>query len=749
MRKGVLLLSAWMWVACDGGKGGEADDTDRSWVDDTDPPAGDTDGPVDTDLPADDTDGPVDTDPPADDTDPVDTDPPADDTDPVDTDLPADDTDPVVDTDLPADDTDVLVDTDPPPPLDTGTVLAHGCAPGRIDFGFGCMRVGPQGCRPEYIDAEGLCRPTMAHCPDGQFPDLDDGCVTAGIRDCDPVFLQDGWCRPTADVCGPGELPVPQEGCVSVDGPGCGAAPWGNIAPTPGTLWVDPAAAPGGDGSQATPFTRLADALAVAPAGGRVALAEGRYTDPVVAADSLEIVGRCASRVVLSGISATPDGDSIVVHNGPGTLTLRDLQLTGAGHGLSAYGGEVVMERVLVHRTTARGLMATGVSSVLLDHVYVRSTQAQPNLDLGTGMRMQGGGTLTVRHSAFVDNIGISLAIYDPDTTLVMDDSLIEGTRPALDDNWGGYGIYTVQGGDLVLTDSAIKGGNTAGLYMLDDDSQLDFDHSHCEGVDLAGVGLTIGVCLHLQADVQGAPTALVHDSTLIDFQTVGVGLFGVGAHADVDRTYFHGILNTQQLGFPTFSYGYNGVNAQDGSSAVVRDSMFDDIVLAALATDMFGQIDAERIVSRSGAIAAIRGTINLTDAYIDSPRTVGLYAALDQHNLCANCVATLNASQVIVSDAVVWPYANQVNGTFVRNVGDGVLSDRGVIHLDRALVEGAGRVGMLFEGGQATVDDALIRENRYGVVLQSGGNPALGPRVVVRDSTQSDLVQNGNMSLP
>jgi hypothetical protein len=81
----------------------------------------------------------------------------------------------------------------------------------------------------------------------------------------------------------------------------CGPVP----APAPGgTFWVDAAAAPGGNGSVASPFTTLQACVDVASRASEYSqcrLQAGQYREAVTALDGVEIVGAGVGRTVLDG----------------------------------------------------------------------------------------------------------------------------------------------------------------------------------------------------------------------------------------------------------------------------------------------------------------------------------------------------------------------------------------------------------------------------------------------------------------
>ncbi len=133
----------------------------------------------------------------------------------------------------------------------------------------------------------------------------------------------------------------------------CGVGPFGSAT---GDVYVNPAAASGGDGSSAAPFTTVDEALASDAAS--IVLAAGVYEGPL-SLDTLAgraLTGRCAEQVrlitgdedlpvvtitrgpvALSGLTLAPDGGTGAQVSGNATATFTDVTITGArGVGLAA-----------------------------------------------------------------------------------------------------------------------------------------------------------------------------------------------------------------------------------------------------------------------------------------------------------------------------------------------------------------------------------------------------------------------------
>ena len=94
----------------------------------------------------------------------------------------------------------------------------------------------------------------------------------------------------------------------------CGTGAWGNLEVDESTVYVDIAAAEGGDGSEAAPFTSIQAGLDAAgdADGSMVAVAAGTYPETLELGrghDGVRLAGRCCELVVIDasvGDDSTP-----------------------------------------------------------------------------------------------------------------------------------------------------------------------------------------------------------------------------------------------------------------------------------------------------------------------------------------------------------------------------------------------------------------------------------------------------------
>ncbi|WP_437738532.1 right-handed parallel beta-helix repeat-containing protein [Sorangium sp. So ce1335] len=474
-------------------------------------------------------------------------------------------------------------------PLEGEVVVPVRCARGHVlGPGGACMPVGIQGCAELFVEDDGLCRPSMEKCPAGTIPKFDEGCVSVGIPRCAKELEgDDGLCRPTMAKCPTGTFATPEAGCVPVDGPeGCGPGRWGSVPRGPGTLHVDPSyAGADGDGSEARPVTTLAAALELAAEGGTIALAEGTYDEPLVVTRPLAIVGACASRVKLRGVTSLSDPPATVAVLRAGEVTLRGVEIGGDGAGVVATDGSAVaLERVHIKGAAHVGVLAGRGARISVAQSWIEGTRSGAAGD-GAGA-LASGGVLSVKESAVTGNHGAGVAAHQAGATAVVVGSLVEGTLPS-ELHRDGQGIVVRDGAEASIEASAIVGNRLSGVFTMTGASAT------LSGVLVEGTipglhDLSFGIGVHASAGSRVAIDA----SAIVGNAAIGVAVIGEGAAATVGRSLVQGTVAAE----PESLVGGFGVAVARGAAMRLHDSaIFRNRATGVHVGDLSAELIAER----------------------------------------------------------------------------------------------------------------------------------------------------------
>lgn len=279
--------------------------------------------------------------------------------------------------------------------------------------------------------------PTFAPCPagwsEGPLPNDDEVVVCVGSA-------------PDATPCSGGTF----QGAAAASCERVGRACQGRFPPPPaeGTavVYVDLTAPPGGDGSEAAPWTSISAALVDATEPTTLLVASGRYEETPALPDGITIQGACAGEVTVGNGEAWPAAAD--AH-----FRLRDVTLVGSmaidsgGARLESVvllGAESATEPALsvagsamVHLTNAR-VTAAGVAV----HVGGDGQLDAETVELsGTvGLRLSGGAAATVRQARIHDS---------QDGVTIRDAAALSGTAMIVEDTTTGL---TINGPDARAT---------------------------------------------------------------------------------------------------------------------------------------------------------------------------------------------------------------------------------------------------------------------------------------------------------
>ncbi|MBK6685113.1 MAG: hypothetical protein IPG45_11655 [Deltaproteobacteria bacterium] len=245
-----------------------------------------------------------------------------------------------------------------------------------------------------------------------------------------------------AFACGVAEIHPPDlPACVPV-GPACPAR-W--AAPPSGgsVLYVDDDAPAGGDGTAATPYSTINEAIAAATDGTTVLVARGRYTEELVITQAITLLGACAADTVLAvaggvglfvrgavevvGLRVEGGAPGILLGEPTAELSLSEVVIQGGDVGLQIPLGRVIAEALLVRGTNLDGIAVSAGARLELRSSYIEETGG-PALSVVTGAQLIADQLVVRRPRRSSDRGGEGLTLYASGTAQ-LSRSYLEGTQ--------------------------------------------------------------------------------------------------------------------------------------------------------------------------------------------------------------------------------------------------------------------------------------------------------------------------------
>ncbi len=530
-------------------------------------------------------------------------------------------------------------------------------------------------------------------CPEGSPDDAGDGID----RDCDgyavntdvPAELQD--CDDGDAAVHPGAPELCDGADTDCSGtvddlwecdPGnCGEGTWGWLPLDSTTVFVDASAAAGGDGTETSPFTRVQDGLDAAASSGdeRIVVAAGTYAENLVLGaehDGLHLAGRCADLVILDGSGGESFDAGILA---VGTLGDERWELSGLTVSGAPFGG-VRLERgtLEVSHTTVddnelAGIVSQWVSSeLMLDHVEVSDTLADPNENYGYGLWGLEGARIEAAGCLLENNTSQGLVAFDSGTTVQLVDSVIRDTRPSPSGS-DGYGVAVTEGAALDATGSLIEGNTGVGLWA--DGIGTDVSLSSCT---LVGTHRPSDRSVALGIEATG--NASVTAEALAVSGTEGPGLY-VASDANV-------ICTSCDLDDNTFA----GAVVQGGDLTLAQSSITGTVADASEGGGVALYCDATLGESATQASDSTFADHEVASIWLDGPGTFYLLS---------------NAIEGGVGEGA--------------GAGDGLVATDGVEYLALASNEfhDASRAGILLDGSTAQLSNNTFTNNTTDLVWQ------------------------------
>jgi hypothetical protein len=494
-------------------------------------------------------------------------------------------------------------------------------------------------------------------------------------------------------------------GCAPIGDPCSGeyATNLSTIAMGHPILYVKANAPAGGNGTIASPFARIRDALSVANANTVVALSQGTFSEAVNVPGGVVLVGACAGASTIA--MPAPMASGAVVHFGAGG-GLWNVSITEAtgltGAGVSVTGGMIHLFGVVVFDVGGAGIALDGATvDAALDGVLVRRSS-------GDGIECSGGANAHVNDSAIEGGRGIGFHARMPSTSLVLDRVSV---RERLEDptTWVS-GVYVERGATVQADGLLVHRGTSEGVRI--DTSTADLQDVYVSETR-SGAKSNVGVGVHFSAGTN----ATLGRASIANNATFGMVIDGAmpTTTARIDLAVFRGNA-------PSASDGVQHGLVVAGANVVLEHALFDGPHDDGLGAAMGATASVAHAVFRGGAILSIA----------DSAATIGPVSV--DGGARWGIMAGGIASTIALHDATV----TNTGGMPRDREASGIRISRARAAIDRVLVDRTGGNGVYVSGGASDIrlSDATLLDtgtSSDGIALWAIDAPIRGERIFIR----------------
>ncbi len=145
-------------------------------------------------------------------------------------------------------------------------------------------------------------------------------------------------------------------------------------------------------------------------------------------------------------------------------------------------------------------------TSVTLRETVIENTQPDENGMLGYGIQVADGASLDAAGCAVGDNTALGVAAYDSGTSVTLQETAVEDTRPNQNDELG-YGILVTEGASLDAEGCEVLGNTYAGVIAYDSGTSVSLRETaieHTQPDDKGQCGYGIGARDGASLDAEG-----------------------------------------------------------------------------------------------------------------------------------------------------------------------------------------------------------------------------------------------------
>lgn len=497
----------------------------------------------------------------------------------------------------------------------------------------------------------------------------------------------------------------------------------GGEAEQPSVVYVDAAAASGGNGSAERPFQTLREALEVAWPLEMVVVAGGDYGAPDSFGFATPLVIQGSTEAV-TRIGAETAGGRLT-WQGAGALVVRNLDLIAP---LDLSTGSLELQEVGLGEVSGPALSLSGVDARLFDVALTEVIESDGEPGSGDGISVTGGSLEWHRGSASA-----------PDRAL-----LIEGATAELEDlvmTGGDRAPLTVFDGAAVTATGLTVTDTGIAIYARN--ASLDLD-----GVEVARAA-TAGLMVSAGGDVS------VTGSSFSDCPQGHVSVMGEDAAIEITDSSFHNatgagcLFISQTTGQVTFtgnlidSCAGSGISLAYLTGAVVEDNelwnilpdpIFPDIADAISLIDSQARLAGNYLHDADGAgIALLRSTAEISGNQIGPTGSTAVSIVdpgSDRTAVTDNQISDAVGVGVLVLNSEADISGNEISATAYSagdGFGDGVAFGQGadVVATGNSSDDNARNGYVFLDGATGSISDNRATGNgQYGILEFCSGDP-------------------------
>jgi hypothetical protein len=528
------------------------------------------------------------------------------------------------------------------------------CAPGQAPLPAGCAPVGPAACASGFAPHESGF---------GCVPVLPEAACAGATK----ATLGSTSCTPVGDC----DAPFP---------------------PPDATVFVD------ASGSGAPHYATIETAIAAAPAGAVIAIADGTYDEALGITHPVTLVGRCAARAMVATSSTSP------VLNTSAAVTVRGVTLRG-GAGVTTTAA-LSLDAVVVEGGVGRGVLGRA-AHVTIGRSVIRNVAAGAN-GYGQALYTEQGGVVDVDDTEITSVVGRGGVAFDAGSKLALHRSVVRAISVATDGGLGG-GLTAYQGAEISLVESAIDRTNVTSIALAHAAKGATVQRSTLSRVAKMASAPYTGAAIDTG---EGASVSL-EDATLADIESVGVAASDAGTTVHAVRTAFVEMKPGGDIGFGDAIVGLSGAAfTLEGSVVLGVHGLALQVEDAGSKLDVRGSYVAHTASGANGdggyaAVATHGASLSFDASTLEDSGQIGIVVR------DAASTATLSGSLL-----------RGIRPTASGEYGIGMFVSAGATaSVSTSTVRGAKSVAVFTSAAGARVVGSILRKNTIALHAQDGSN--------------------------